>query len=175
MLTGEKTSKKTSKKTEKSFLKLYDRTADAIFRHCFFRLFDRELAKEFTQEIFLRGWKELTDTTKEVKYPKALLYKIANNLIIDYKRKKREESLETMQTNGFDPAEQSFKENIHAEIEYQKILENINKLPAEYREVITLRYVQDLNPKEIAEITGQSVNIISVRITRGKKKLKELL
>ena len=46
---------KISKKTEKSFLKLYDRTADAIFRHCFFRLFDRELAKEFTQEIFLRG------------------------------------------------------------------------------------------------------------------------
>ena len=120
---------KISKKTEKSFLKLYDRTADAIFRHCFFRLFDRELAKEFTQEIFLRGWKELTDTTKEVKYPKALLYKIANNLIIDYKRKKHEESLETMQANGFDPAGNNFKENIHAGIEYQKILEKIDKLP----------------------------------------------
>jgi len=166
---------KISKKTEKSFLKLYDRTADAIFRHCFFRLFDRELAKEFTQEIFLRGWKELTDTTKEVKYPKALLYKIANNVKIDYKRKKHEESLETMQANGFDPAGNNFKENIHAGIEYQKILEKIDKLPAEYREVITLRYVQELKPKEIAAITGQSVNVVSVSITRGKKKLKELL
>ena len=166
---------KTDKIIEKEFLGLYDKLADAIFRYCFFRLFDRELAKEFTQEIFLRGWKELNNAEKTVKYPKALLYKIASNLIIDHKRKKREESLETMQENGFDAADHSFKDNIHTKIEYQTMIENINKLPEEYREAITLRYVQDLSPKEIAEITGQSANIISVNITRGKNKLKKLL
>lgn len=163
------------KRIEKDFLELYDESADAIFRYCFFRLFDREVAKEFTQEIFLRGWKELNNTDKTVKYPKALLYKIASNMIIDYKRKKHEDSLETLQQNGFDAIEHSFRDNIHTKIEYQAIIENINKLPEEYREVITLRYVQELSPKEISEITGQSTNIISVNITRAKNKLKELL
>lgn len=170
MLNGEKA----AKKTEKDFLRLYDDKADAIFRYCFFRLFDRELAKEFTQEIFLRGWKEMTDAEKSVKYPKALLYKIAGNMIIDHKRKKHEESLETMQENGFDAAENYTEDKMHIKIEYQKMLANINKLPKEIAEIITLRYVQDLSPKEIAEITGQSANVISVSITRGKNKLKEL-
>lgn len=166
---------KEQKRTEKEFLQLYDKTADGIFRYCLFRLFDRELAKEFTQEVFLRGWKELNDANKTVKYPKALLYKIAGNMIIDYKRKKQEESLETMQENGFDAATHSFEESVHTKIEYQEIIENINKLPEEYKEVIILRYVHELNPKEIAEITGQTTNIISVNITRGKNKLKQIL
>lgn len=166
---------KTDKRIEKEFLGLYDKLADAIFRYCFFRLFDRELAKEFTQEIFLRGWKELNNAEKTVKYPKALLYKIASNLIIDHKRKKREESLETMQENGFDAAENYTEDKMHIKIEYQKMLANIDKLPEEYREIITLRYVQDLSPKEIAEITGQNTNVISVSITRGKNQLKKLL
>lgn len=166
---------KGDKQKEKDFLRLYDNTADAIFRYCLFRLFDRELSKEFTQEIFLKGWKELNNPDKNVTYPKALLYKIAGNMIIDYKRKKREESLETMQENGFDPAAGHTIQNLHLHIEYQQVLENIKKLPEEYREVIELRYVQELSPKEIAEITGENTNIISVKITRGKKKLKELI
>lgn len=165
----------TGKKVEKQFLRLYDQNADAIFRYCYFRLFDHELAKEFAQEVFLRGWREFSDHAKKIKYPKALLYKIANNLIIDYKRKRKEKSLETMQENGFEITGNSLEAETEIKIEYQKILESVNQLPKEYKEIIVLRYVEGLKPKEISEITGQSTNVISVSITRGKKKLKELL
>lgn len=45
----------------------------------------------------------------------------------------------------------------------------------EYREVVTLRYVDELEVSEIAEITGKGHVAIRVTLHRGLKKLKELL
>ncbi len=44
-----------------------------------------------------------------------------------------------------------------------------------YREVVYLRYVEELTPKEIAEILGETANVISVRINRGVGLLREKL
>ena len=66
--------------------------ADAIFRHCAFRLMNRERGKELMQETFLRIWIELGKGV-EVLNMRAFLYRIANNLIIDDVRKKKEMSL----------------------------------------------------------------------------------
>ena len=40
---------------QQSFLQAYDELADALFRHCFFRLYDREKARDAVQEVFLRA------------------------------------------------------------------------------------------------------------------------
>jgi len=52
-------------------------------------------------------------------------------------------------------------------------MEVLNKLEEPYRQAVTLRYVDGLSPKEIAEIVGESTNNISVRINRGIEKLKK--
>jgi len=44
-----------------------------------------------------------------------------------------------------------------------------------YREVLVMRYIDDMAPKEIAHILGESENAISVRLHRGIKKVKELM
>lgn len=49
------------------------------------------------------------------------------------------------------------------------------ELPDMYREVIAMRYVHDLSIREVAEATGVSENVISVRLHRGLKKLRALL
>lgn len=50
----------------------------------------------------------------------------------------------------------------------------ISRLPEKYREVIRMRYVQDLSLKEISLITGKSKNTIAVQMHRGLEKLKKL-
>ena len=54
------------------------------------------------------------------------------------------------------------------------LLDKLADLPTDYKEVVYLRFVEDLKPQEIAEVLGESANAISVRINRGLEKLREL-
>ena len=155
------------------FLRIYDEFADAIFRHCYLRVSDRERAKELAQETFIRAWKYLSEG-KKVDQMRALLYRMANNLIIDDYRKKKEASLEALQEGGFEPSHNP-ETKLHNIIEGKKIAEMLQKIESPYREAVMMRYIDDLNPKEIAEATGETQNVISVRINRGLSKLRQLL
>ena len=55
------------------------------------------------------------------------------------------------------------------------IIGYMKKLPEKYATVLLLRYVDDLSIKEIAKITKESENVVSVRIYRGLGKLKEVI
>lgn len=159
-------------KTQK-FLAAYDDFADAIFRYCYFRVFDRELANDFVQETFLRIWGYL-EKGGEIQNFRVFLYKTATNLIIDYKRKKRAVSLDLMQEKGVLPRQDNtlrFLERIDA----KNAVQRISELPPHYREVVTMRYVEELAVKEIAEILGETENNISVRIHRGLEALRKIL
>lgn len=158
---------------EQEFLKTYEKEADAIYRYCYFRVYDKERGTDLMQEAFTKAWQYLSEG-KEVKNIRALVYKIANNLIIDYVRKKKEASLEAMEENGFAPGARmnDMSDNY---LDAKAAVEKLQLLEPQYREVVYMRYVENLTPREIAEILDESVNIISVRIHRGIKKLKQVL
>lgn len=151
-------------------MQAYEAFSDAIFRHCYFRIFNRERAKELMQETFMRTWKELAGG-KSIENLRAFLYRVANNLIIDEARKKKEISLEKMQEEGFDLAGRDRGQAIEA----GEALLLARRLDSKYRNAVLMRYIDDFSPKEIAEIVGESENTVSVRIHRGLKQLKEKL
>ena len=158
-------------KQSDQFLRAYDEFADAIFRHCYLRVSNRERAKELVQETFMRAWQYFA-AEKEIEYAKALLYRVANNLIIDEYRKKKEASLDALQEEGFEPGYHP-EQKMQDIFEGKKVKDALRKIESPYREAVIMRYVDDLTPKEIAEITGESQNIISVRINRGLEKLRK--
>lgn len=84
--------KAATKEGEKLLIEAYDAYADAIFRHCYFRVFSRERAKELMQETFLRAWDQMVKG-EEIRHMRGFLYRVANNLIIDESRKKRSNRL----------------------------------------------------------------------------------
>lgn len=159
---------------EKEFLAAYEQYQEAIFKHCYFRVFERELAKELAQETFMRAWQYLADG-KTVENLRAFLYRIANNLVIDVSRKKKEASLETMQENGFEPATQVSLDAISDQLDLSKVRKLISELEPMYRDVLIMRYLDGLPPKEIAQAIGETTNVVSVRIHRGVEQLKKLL
>ena len=158
---------------EKEFLKLNDDLADPIFRHCFFRVSDREKAKDIMQETFTRTWEYLAKG-ETVKNLKAFVYRVANNLIIDSYRKKKEDSLDRMQEDGFDIGVDE-REKIMDMLSGREVIALMADLGDKYREVIVMRYIDDLMPREIAEIIGESENVISVRLHRGLRQLRDLI
>jgi RNA polymerase sigma-70 factor, ECF subfamily len=159
---------------EDEFLEAYDTYADAIFRHCYYRLFDRERARDIMQDTFMRAW-EYMGKGEKVDNIRALLYRIANNLIIDYVRKKKETSLDAMQEDGFDPATDDDMAHAAERLDGAQAVQALQQLDDSHREVLVMRYVNGLEPAEIAKITGESANTVSVRLHRGLRKLRVLL
>ena len=155
------------------FLKAYDGFADAIFRHCYFRIFDREKAKDIMQDTFMRLWNYMY-SGQEIQNIKALLYKMAHNLIIDDLRKKKAVSLELLTEKGFDPGEDDMPKLVN-QLDSKYIIGVVSRLEPKYRDVITMRYIDDLSIGEIAEVTNESENNVSVRVHRGLKQLQEIL
>jgi RNA polymerase sigma-70 factor (ECF subfamily) len=160
---------------EKQFLEAYDQYADAIFRFCLFKTSNRDLALDLAQDTFTKTWDYLQNG-KKVKNIQAFLYQVARNLIIDYHRKKKSQSLDTILDSGLefeDPNDnrEQYEFAIDSKLAFQ-LLEDIGD---SYKEVLLLRYVDQLQVQEIAQILNEKENTISVRIHRALDKLKTLL
>lgn len=166
-----------SKRKEKEFLKAYEEYSEALFRHSYFRVYNRDRAKEVVQETFMKAWDYVREGN-EVENMRAFLYQVATNIIIDEARKKKkrvEVSLENLQEGyGFDPGEDT-RERMIDKLEGKLIMGFLNDLDEKYREAVYMRYIDNLQPREIALITGESENVVSVRIHRGLKRLRRII
>jgi RNA polymerase sigma factor (sigma-70 family) len=159
--------------TEKEFLSAYDAYADALYKHCFFRVYSRTRAEELVQDTFMKTWDYL-GKGKEIENLRAFLYKTANNLIIDYSRKKREISLEQEleEKPGWEPADD--RPTLEHNLLLQQVRDSLKQLPEEARQLLTWRYIDDLDPKDIAEILDVTPNNVSVKLNRALQLLKSL-
>lgn len=165
---------------EERFLKAFDEYSDALFRHASIRLSDRERAMELTHDAYTKVW-SYVQGGNEIDAYRPFLYKVLNNLIIDEYRKRREESLDALlERDGID--EGSFTdlhegsvESVADAMDARRAIERIGELPDVYREVLTLRFVDGLGPKEIAVFIEETENVVSVRLHRGLKALRDLL
>ena len=158
------------KEHNKQFLDLYGKHSDELFRYCFFKTGSRDQSLEIVQEVFMKTWIGMEKGTV-MDNPKAFLYAATRNAVTDWYRKKKPLSLDGLQEIGFDaPAEEvSYSDKFDVE----KILEKTNDLEEMYREIIILRFVNDLSVKEIAKLLNERENNISVRIHRAIDKLKK--
>lgn len=121
----------------------------------------------------MRYWQQLRTGT-DIGSDRALLYTIARNLVIDWYRKRKEQSLDTLMDAGFEFASDDHR-SIATHAEIREVIEVINELDEPSREALTLRFVEGFAPKEIADITGETANAISVRINRALKKVQDHL
>src|SRR3989344_7065280 len=85
-----------SQDIEASFLALYEAHADAVFRRCYFKTSNREVASDLVQEAFMRVWDYLAQG-KQIDNMKAFLYTVTNNLIKDWYKKKKSIPLSHME------------------------------------------------------------------------------
>ena len=161
---------------EKEFLAAYDEFGEKIFRFLTMKISDREIARDLTQETFTRAW-DFCVEGGVIRDWKPFLYRTAYNLVVDVYRKKRTVSLDSLiDDQGFAVSDDGVDEKrVVTRAEMSRVRKGIDELDETYRDIILLRYTEDLPPKEIARITGLSENVVSVRIHRGVQKLREIL
>ncbi len=158
---------------KEAFIKAYEEHADNLFRFCLVKLSHRDQALDTVQEVFAKTWQYLSSGS-EIGNIKSFLYTTAYHLIVDSYRKKKNESLDSLREEGFDLADDRGEVPLLS-VDSEKVLKALHKLDDNYREIVTMRYINELTPKEIAEVVGLSENVVSVRIHRGLEKLRNML
>lgn len=161
----------------KEFETIYIKYSDKIYRYVYLNTLDPYLSEDITSETFLRIWKKWKHIKQD--FIQALLYKTAKNIIIDNYRKHKngkKVSLEETVERGLEPSyDQDLIEKIVKDENIKKINSALKLIPENLKEVLILRFVDDLSAKEAAQILDTTEVNVRVLQFRGLKKLKEVI
>ena len=138
---------------------------DKIYRYCYFKLNNKEMAEDLTQETFLRYFsqKSYIDRGK----PLAYLYTIAKNLCIDYYR--NNDKVQELKEDLLG------KDDIFAIETRLTLKQAVSLLSHDLQELLLLRFVNELAIGEIANILGVSRFTVSRRLNKALSQLETLL
>jgi RNA polymerase sigma-70 factor (ECF subfamily) len=166
-------------KDKDAFIKTYDLYADDIHRFVYFKIGGKpEEANDLTSIIFLKAWDYLRQNKlRDAKTLRALLYKIARTSIVDYYRQHQNQKTVSIDDEEH-PVEitddsQDLLQRLSVNSDLELIRKKLPELKIEYREVIVMRYINDLSLDEIADITGKKKVNVRVLLFRALKALRE--
>ena len=156
-----------------AFGQFYDLYVTRIYRFIFFKVNSISDAQDITSEVFLKLWQCIKDG-KEIKNLNAFTYTIARNSVIDFYRQnnKFEEQIKDDHVNIPDEEKDLLKKQI-MDSELSDVLKGIDHLKDEYKEVIILKYLDELSISEIAQVLVRSKGAVRVLLYRATKALKE--
>lgn len=137
---------------------------------------DREDAREITQEVFARAYRNLVDFNPRYRFS-TWLYTIALNLCRDHMRHDRRTmaekrvDLDVGLLMVVDPVEQK----LDVKRRYEALLKCLDRLPGKYREVLVMKDVMMLPYKEIQRVMHLPIPLLKIRVVRARRKLCKMI
>jgi RNA polymerase sigma-70 factor (ECF subfamily) len=157
-----------------AFAELYDQHVVRVYRHIYYLVNDAREAEDLTAQTFLKAW-EAIDRYKERGAPfVAWLLRIAHNLTISYLRSKRDHS---ELDEGFVDHKRGGnpEESLEQASDELSVRDAVLRLREEQRQVIMLRFVEELDYTEVAAMIGKSVPAVRVIQHRALGNLRKLM
>lgn len=165
------------------FTKIVERYRDKVYNQIFYTVKDEDLANDLFQDTFVKVLLMLREGkyNEEGKFS-AWLSRVASNIVMDYFRKKPSalEGLVSTNNDGIDVlnrielSEPSTEQAIVEEQVKETAVKLMNSLPDSQREIIEMRFYQDLSFKEIAELKGMSINTALGRMHYAVNNMRKL-
>lgn len=164
-----------------AFGQLVERHQTYVFNLCLRTLGDYDQATETAQDVFLRAWRAIGSFRADARFT-TWLYAIAHNLCMNRVGTLDRESKHWVDED--DAAEDLARIHSREEdpaVSYEKqeqkrfVHHHIAGLPARYRLVITLFYLQELSYQEIAEVTGLPIGTVKTHLFRAKEMLRRAM
>lgn len=179
--TDEKLVKMYAEGNNEAFDLLLGRYEEKLFSYIMYVVRDQDVANDIFQDTFMKA----IITIQQGRYVEngkfgAWISRIAHNLIIDFFRQSRNENSVSNQDVDYDLfnnvklAEPATESRMEKEQALDDVRELVADLPEKQREVVMLRYYRELSYKEIAEITGVSINTALGRMRYALLNLRKL-
>jgi len=171
------------RRDREAFAQIYDRYVKQIYLFVYLKLPTKEVAEDVTSEVFLAAWRYLQGEV-EINNLRALLYRIARNLVVDYHRKEgvkkdRTVTFDATGSSSLNEGELSDRSRgrslIEARADMSIVLERISRLKEDYHDVLILRLIDGLSFADIAQVLDKTPGNVRVIYHRAMKALDQLI
>lgn len=154
-----------------AFAKLYDCIVSEVYRYIFYRV-QRQDVEDLTELVFLKVWENIRKYQKEGVSFRAWVFKIAHNLLIDHYRIHR--SILHLDERLKDTSKESDPIH-HTEISLNNglLVKALSQLKRNHREILILKFINELNNIEIARVLNKregSIRVLQFRALRSLRK-----
>jgi RNA polymerase sigma-70 factor (ECF subfamily) len=153
---------------------LYQRHADVVYRYVYSRVMDVAVAEDLTAEVFLKALEGLSGYQVTDTPFLAWLYRIARARTIDFWRRqqrRQEASLpDTLPASGPEP-----EELVSSQSSWEMVQETLSQLTDDQQQVVLLRFVEELDLKEVAAVMGKTVGAVKALQHRALASMARLL
>lgn len=168
-----------AKKDPEAFGMVYDAYVKQIYRFIYFKVSSAEQAEDLTSETFLKAWQYLKEK-REVPHLQALLYSIARSVVIDhYRRTACERSdvpADDERTSELAEAgSEKLLRDVETKFDMTRVIEKLRGLKDEYRDVVIMKYLDEMTTGEIADALGKSASNVRVLLHRATKALSDVI
>lgn len=156
---------------------LYERYADSVFRFIYSQTSDRLDAEDITADVFLKAWRSLPRYKERGYSFSAYLFRIARNVLIDSRRKRKPVSdlSEEEIVNLPDAMLPEPSAMLSTKIQHRELVTVLDQLREDYRTVLVLRFLNELSPEETSQVMGRSVGAVRVLQHRALSTLRKLI
>lgn len=161
--------------------RLIEQYQQRLYRYLLFLTAEPALAEDLFQETWVRVLERGHQYNASSRF-ESWLFAIARHLVIDVSRRKKLSSLDELTESGthpsFEPADDrsaSVLQALVAHEDRQTVQLSLRKLPAYYREVLHLRFHEELPLEEIATVLSTPISTVKSRLYRGLAALKNAL
>ena len=152
------------------FTQLYRRYASKVFAKCISMLGDDGLARDATQDIFIKILLNLSKFTEQSSFS-TWVYSITYNYCIDLIRKKKKIPLLYTEDVGriSKESEVEIPDSVLLEMKQERLTKVLDRLPPGDKAILMMKYIDDLQIRDIGEVLGKTESAIKMQIMRAKQ------
>ncbi len=163
-----------------AFEALLERYQNRLYRYLLRLVREPAAAEDLFQQTWVRVAEKIRSYNPQRSF-EAWLFSVARNLAIDSLRRYKAESLDEPTEAGETRAERladggpSALEGVIAQERSSRVGKVLDQLPAIYREVLSLRFEEEMKLEEIAEVLGTPLSTVKTRLRRGLAQMRAQL
>lgn len=159
------------------FLQHYDETKDKLFTFLMYRVnYNQVEAEDVLMDVVVRAYENFHTFDPQKGSFQKWIYSIAWNYLKNLWRSqkgKETASLDQLQETGFMPSVESSENALDSQLTGEAVQKVLGLLPTEERQIIVLRYIQDLSYDEIADITGKKEGALRTQLSRALERFTD--
>ncbi len=155
---------------------LYERYALRVFRHAYFLTGEPALAEDLTAQAFLNALEAMPRYESRGVPFLAWLLRIACNLTINYKKAAKNNGHAQL-PDALEARDSQFspEETCERKADGEQVWREVRRLPAEQRQVVVMRFIDDLGYPDIAHVLGKSIGAVRVIQFRALSNLRHMM
>lgn len=158
-----------------AFGTLYDHYHPKIYRYVVIQLRRREEAEDLTHQVFLHAWVNIRKY-RNLGFPfSSWLYRIARNQIVDHFRTAKQHIPIDDLIPANEPRDAGVEPGVALKFDAERVGQALQKLKPQHRDVILMRFVEELSTRETAAAIGKSEGAVKLIQHRALKELKKIL